>query len=141
MAWLWLVVGIALAVAEVFTTTFVLIMLAAGALAAAGAAALDLPLWAQLAVFAAVSGGALAGLRPTIQRHVHGGEDQTPMGLAAIEGATGLVLERIDMDHGLIKVEGEMWSARPYDATQVFTEGERVRVIEIRGATALVWKE
>ena len=141
MAWLWLVVGVALAVAEVFTTTFVLIMFAAGAFAAAAAAALGSPIWLQAVVFAAVSAAALAGLRPAIQRHVHRSGDGTPVGLAAIEGSPGLVLERVDADHGLIKIEGEMWSARPYDATQVIEPGERVRVIEIKGATALVWRE
>ena len=141
MAWLWLVIGVALAIAEMFTSTFVLLMFAAGALAAAGAAAVGLPLWVQAGVFAAVSGAALAGVRPLIQRHLHRNSDATPMGLAAIEGSAGLVLERIDADHGLIKIEGEMWSARPYDATQVIEPGERVRVIEIKGATALVWRE
>jgi membrane protein implicated in regulation of membrane protease activity len=141
VAWIWFVVGVALAIAEVFTTTFVLIMFAVGALAAAAAAALGLPVWAQGLVFAAVSAAALAGVRPLIQRHFHRGSDPAPVGLAAIEGAAGLVLERVDVDHGLIKIEGEMWSARPYDATQVIEPGERVRVIEIRGATALVWRE
>src|SRR5262249_49414468 len=120
---------------------FVLIMCAAGACAAAAAAALGLPLWLQAVVFAAISAAALAGIRPFIQRHFHRDSDPTPVGLAAIEGSSGLVLERIDPDHGLIKIEGEMWSARPYDVTQVFEPGERVRVIEIKGATALVWRE
>jgi membrane protein implicated in regulation of membrane protease activity len=141
VAWLWFVVGVALVIAEVFTTTFVLIMFAAGALAAAGAAAVGLPIWAQAAVFAAVSTAAVVGVRPLLQRHLHRNSDPAPMGLAAIEGAAGLVLERVDLDHGLIKIDGEMWSARPYDATEVIEPGERVRVIEIRGATALVWRE
>lgn len=141
MAWLWLVIGVALAVAEVFTTTFVLIMFAAGAFAAAAGAALGLPIWLQAVVFAAVSGAAMYGVRPLVQRRFHRDADSTPMGLAAIEGSAGLVLERVDEDHGLVKIEGEMWSARPYDATQTFEPGERVRVIEIKGATALVWKE
>jgi membrane protein implicated in regulation of membrane protease activity len=63
------------------------------------------------------------------------------MGLEAIEGAEGLVLERVDVDRGLVKIGGEMWSARSYDATQVFEPGTRVRVIEVKGATALVWRE
>jgi membrane protein implicated in regulation of membrane protease activity len=141
VAWFWLVIGVALAIAEMFTTTFVLIMFAAGALAAAAVAALGLPLWVQVLVFGAVSAAALAGVRPLIQRHWHRDSDTAPMGLAAIEGAAGLVLERIDTDHGLVKIDGEMWSARPYDATQVIEPGERVRVIEIKGATALVWRE
>ncbi len=142
MAWLWLAIGIALAVAEVFTTTFVLVMFSAGALAAAGAAALGLPIWVQILSFGAVSAAALGLLRPVIQRHLHlASEQSAPMGLAAIEGSSGLVLERIDVDHGMIKIEGELWTARPYDATETFEPGERVRVIEIKGATALVWRE
>jgi membrane protein implicated in regulation of membrane protease activity len=138
---LWLVVGVALAVAEVFTTTFVLIMFAAGALAAAALAAIGAPIWLQILAFGAVSAAAMALLRPVVQRHLHQGGDSAPMGLAAIEGSAGLVLERVDLDHGMIKIEGELWTARPYDSTQTFEPGERVRVIEIKGATALVWKE
>ena len=141
MAWLWLVIGVALAIAEVFTTTFVLIMFAVGAFAAAAAAALGLPIWVQALIFAAVAAAALAGVRPLIQRHLHRNSDTAPVGLAAIEGSAGLVLERVDADHGLVKIEGEMWSARPYDATQTIEPGERIRVIEIKGATALVWRE
>jgi membrane protein implicated in regulation of membrane protease activity len=132
---------VTLAIAEMFTSTFVLIMFAVGAFAAAAVAAIGLPIWVQAAVFAAVSAGALMGARPLIQRRFHRDSDSAPMGLAAIEGAAGLVLERVDADHGLIKIEGEMWTARPYDATQVMEPGERVRVIEIKGATALVWRE
>jgi membrane protein implicated in regulation of membrane protease activity len=141
VAWLWLVIGVALAIAELFTSTFVLLMLAAGALAAAAAAAVGFPLWAQALAFSLVSGAALAGVRPLIQRRVHLHADPTPIGLASIEGSNVLVLERVDADHGLVKIEGEMWSARPYDTTQIFEPGDRVRVIEIKGATALVWKE
>ena len=63
------------------------------------------------------------------------------MGLEAIEGSTGVVLEEIDESHGLIKIEGELWRARPYDATQVIPAGEHVRVVEIKGATAMVWRD
>src|SRR5437762_5415060 len=113
-------------------------MLAAGALAAAAAAALGLPLWAQGLVFAAVSAAALAGVRPMIQRRLNSGADPAPIGLAALEGVVVPVIERIDTDHGLIKIEGELWTARPLDHTQVIEPGERVRVIAIKGATAPV---
>ena len=141
MAWLWLVVGVVLAIAEVFTTTFVLIMFAAGAFVAAGAAALGLPLWAQLLVFGAVSAATLWLLRPTIQGRLSRSQEAVELGLAEIEGGIGVVLQTVDMNHGLIKIEGETWSARALDAGQVIEPGERVRVIEIKGATALVWRE
>jgi membrane protein implicated in regulation of membrane protease activity len=34
-----------------------------------------------------------------------------------------------------------LWSARAYDATQVFEPGDRVRVIEVKGVTAMVWRD
>ncbi|MGC9665679.1 NfeD family protein [Planosporangium sp. 12N6] len=138
---LWLVVAVGLAIAEVFTGTFVLIMLAAGALAAAGTAAVGGELWAQGLVFALVSGLALVGVRPALRRRVDRGGTEAPIGLAAIEGSTGTVLERVDADHGLVKIEGELWQARSFDGTQEYEPGERVRVIEVKGATAMVWRD
>ena len=141
MALLWLLLAVGLAIAEVFTSTFVLIMFAAGALAAAGVAALDGGLALQGIVFAAVSAAALFGVRPAIRRHLDKAGAGTPLGLAAIEGAEGLVLEQVDADHGMIKIEGELWSARAFDTTQVIEPGERVRVIEVKGAIAMVWRD
>jgi len=137
----WIVLAAVLGVAELVTGTFILVMLAAGAIAAAIVAGLDGPAAVQGIVFALVSAAALFGLRPALTRHIHRNADPTPMGLQAIEGSAGLVLEKVDADHGLIKIDGEVWTARPYDVTQSFDQGEHVRVIEIRGATALVWKE
>jgi membrane protein implicated in regulation of membrane protease activity len=141
MALLWLLVAVGLAVAEVFTGTFVLIMLAAGGLAAAATAALGGELWAQGLVFAIVSALALVAVRPTIRRHLDTSGPDAQIGLAAIEGSTCVVLEHVDADHGLVKIEGETWRARSYDGTQEFEPGERVRVIEVKGATAMVWRD
>jgi membrane protein implicated in regulation of membrane protease activity len=139
----WIVLGVVLAVAEMFTGTLVLIMLAAGALAAALAAGLGAPVAVQALAFAVVSALSLAAVRPVIRRHrrpaIETGD--TPFGLEAIEGASGLVLEDVDADHGLVKIEGELWTARAYDMTQVIPKGERVRVVEVKGATAMVWRE
>jgi membrane protein implicated in regulation of membrane protease activity len=137
----WIVLAVALGAAEIFTGTFVLVMLAVGALVAAIPAAIGAPVWLQGLTFALVSVLTLLGVRPAIQRHVHSSAESAPMGLEAIEGSAGLVLERVDLDHGLVKLEGELWSARPYDGSQTFEVGEHVRVIEVQGATALVWRE
>ena len=139
----WLLAAVALAIAEMFTGTFVLLAFAAGALAAAGADALGANLPVDAAVFTAVSVLALLGLRPILRRHRQRGfaPDGRRIGVEAIEGATGVVLERIDAAGGQVKIDGEVWSARAYDSTQVISAGERVRVIEIDGATALVWRD
>ena len=138
---LWLIAGVALVVAELFTTTFVLLMLAAGAFAAAGAAALGVGVVGQGLVFALVSGLALFGVRPALQRHLHNRAADSQLGVAAIEGTSCLVLEEIDENPGLVKIDGELWRARPYDATQVIPAGEHVRVVEVKGSTAMVWRD
>jgi membrane protein implicated in regulation of membrane protease activity len=138
----WLLAAVGLAVAELFVGTFVLLMFAIGALAAAGAAALGANLAVDAGVFVVVCLLSLVAIRPVLRRTLQGSApDGNRIGLEAIEGATGLVLEEIDADRGLVKIEGEVWSARPYDTTQVIAAGERVRVIEIKGATALVWRD
>jgi membrane protein implicated in regulation of membrane protease activity len=140
---LWVVLGVLLAIAEMFTVTLVLIMFSAGAFAAAIAAALGAGVPVQAATFAIVSALALAAVRPVIKRHRQPASEtgDEPFGIEALEGATGLVLEQVDTDRGLVKIDGEMWSARAYDATQVIEPGQRVRVIEVKGATAMVWRD
>ncbi|SCE93245.1 Membrane protein implicated in regulation of membrane protease activity [Micromonospora viridifaciens] len=140
---LWIVLGVVLAVAEVFTTTLFLIMFAAGAFAAAGAAALGAPVALQALVFALVSALCLAVVRPVIRRHartaLEGGEQS--FGVEALEGTTAVVVEPVDAGRGLIKIDGELWTARAYDATRSYAAGERVQVIKVQGATALVWQD
>ncbi len=140
MAFVWLLLAVVLAVVEGLTTTLVLLMFAAGALVAAGGAALGAPLWAQILLFGGVSAATVVGVRPALRRRFQTDHEQ-PMGLAAIEGAEALVIADIDIDHGQIKIDGEIWSARPYDAQQSFAKGTRVRVIEVKGATAMVWRD
>ena len=68
---------------------------------------------------------------------------QLRTGTAALVGRSAMVTERIhnDEDTGCVKLEGESWTARAYDADEVIERGKRVQVIEIRGATALVSEE
>ena len=64
-------------------------------------------------------------------------------GTAALIGRTAQVVERVsnDEDRGTIKLEGEVWTARSFDDDHVFEPGQRVAVVEIRGATALVTED
>jgi membrane protein implicated in regulation of membrane protease activity len=138
---IWLVAGVLLAIAELFTLDFVLIMLAAGAFAAALAGVADVSIPIQVLVFALVSAAGLGAVRPAIKRRLHRGAEPAVMGVDAIEGAEATVVEQIAEGRGMVKIGGELWSARPYDVTQVIEAGVQVRVVEVRGATALVWRE
>lgn len=140
-ALLWILLGITLVVAEVFTATFVLVMLAGGAFAAAVAAAVGAPILVQAIVFAGVSALSVWLLRPLVRRRMLSGPETTSDGVRALEGAAGEVVEQVTASSGLVKVEGELWSARSFDATQVIEPGERIRIVEVRGATAMVWRD
>lgn len=140
-AWLaWALVAVGLAVGEIFTPgLFFLGPVAVAAVAAAIAAALGAPLWIDTAVFAGGSLASLAVLRPIARAHL-----QMPRairtGTAALEGAKAVVLQRVDGMGGRVRIGGEEWSARSYVSDEAFDPGTQVEVVEIEGATALVYK-
>ena len=141
---LWIVLGVLLAIAEAFTVTFLVIFFAVGALAAAGAAALGAPFLLQIVVFTLVSGLSVGAIRPMIKRHQQQQEVEaggTEFRLEGIEGTPGTVLEEVGADRGLIKIDGELWQARAYDHTDTYLPGERIRVLKLDGATAIVWRD
>ena len=49
------------------------------------------------------------------------------------------MVSRVDAHQGQVKLAGEVWSARSYDETQVLEPGRWVTVMDISGATAVVW--
>jgi membrane protein implicated in regulation of membrane protease activity len=137
----WLIAAGALVIAELFTSSFVLLMLAVGALAASVVGVAGADGWVQLLTFAVASGLAMFLVRPWMKHRWFNQNVSADMGLAVIEGADALVVLRIDRDHGQIKIDGELWRARPYEETNTYEPGERVRVVKVDGATALVWRD
>ncbi len=139
MAWIvWLIVAAVLGVAELMTTTFALGIIAVGALVAAAVGALHLPLPIQLIAFVVASGAGLGFVLPVARRHVK----QPPLlktGPAALVGKSASVLEEVTGQSGRVRIGGEVWSARSYDETLVIPAGRIVDVMQIEGATALVY--
>ncbi len=139
-ALIWLVVALGLAGAEALTGDMFLLMLGGGALAAAANSWLfDFPLWVDGVVFLVVSVLLLVGVRPALRRRLLAGAPGDT-GIAALEGAHALVLDRVGMHEGQVKLNGEVWTARPLNEDDVYQPGERVTVMRIDGATAVVWK-
>ena len=133
----WLVVGLVLVAAELVSGEFVLLMLGGGALAAAGAALVAGPA-VSAAVFAVASVLLLLGLRPALRRRLDRSVPHTPSRVEAVVGGTATVVARVDGHSGRIRIGDDEWSARSFDETQVIEPGERVTVVRIAGATALV---
>jgi membrane protein implicated in regulation of membrane protease activity len=139
-ALIWLIFALGLAAAEALTGDMFLLMLSGGALAAAGSSwLLGLPIWADGAVFLVVSVLLLFGVRPPLRRKLTAGTG-LPEPVRALEGKHALVLDRVDQHHGQVKLDGEVWSARPYTEEDVYQPGDQVTVMHIDGATAVVWK-
>jgi membrane protein implicated in regulation of membrane protease activity len=137
-AWIWVIAAVVLGIIEVTTLSLVFAMFAGGALAAAGVAALGLGLPIQVIAFCVVSVALLGVVRPVARRHML--TDSSPrMGVAALVGTKAVVVERVDAHTGRVKLAGEIWTARSYDEEQVLEPGQSVDVIEIKGATALVY--
>jgi len=135
----WLVAAVVLGIIEVTTLDLVFAMLAAGAVAGGVVAVVGFGLPLQAAVAIVVAVAMLAVVRPIALRHL-----RTPLstrtGTAALVGSRAVVLERVDAHAGQVKLAGEVWTARAYDEGQVIEAGQPVDVVEIKGATALVYQ-
>ncbi|MEA2387943.1 MAG: hypothetical protein QOG41_716 [Thermoleophilaceae bacterium] len=134
---IWMVAAAALTGGEMLTLSLFLGPLALAAVLAALVAVATGSVELQVAAFVLGSIASLAIVRPIARRHL-----RTPphirTGAAALIGQSATVLERVDSDHGMVKIGGEIWTARTYDEDHVIEPGRRVEVLKIDGATALV---
>jgi membrane protein implicated in regulation of membrane protease activity len=139
-AWIvWTVAACVLGAGEMHTGGFFLAPFAIGALVAALVSLVGAGLVPAVIAFLLVSLVVLMTLRPLARRHLqHPPRIRT--GAAALVGRDAVVLERIANQEGVgcVRIGGEVWTARSYDEDDVIPAGERVQVVEIRGATALV---
>ncbi len=135
----WLGAAIVLAVLEIFSLDLILLMLAAGALVGMLGALIGLDDWAQVLAAVATSLAALAVVRPGMVRLLHNGPDLV-LGHDALVGKTAVVVEQVSSQGGQVRINGELWTARPYDDDLVIEPGAKVDVFQIKGATALVHK-
>jgi membrane protein implicated in regulation of membrane protease activity len=136
-AWMvWAILAVSLGVLEIFTLDLTLLMLAGGAATGAATGWAGAPWWVQMLVAAGTSVALLGVVRPLAMKH-----RRTPAALrtgsAALVGMNAECLEAISDTAGLVKLNGEVWTARSYDASQI-DAGTTVQVIEIDGAIAKV---
>jgi membrane protein implicated in regulation of membrane protease activity len=134
----WIFVAVVLGVAEVLTLTAVLGLLGAAALVTSGFAAIGLPPPLQLLVFAIVSAAGLVVLRPIARRQVQQLQVHR-FGVEALVGRTAVVVEEVNGRNGMVRIGGEDWTARSLDEDQVIPAGATVCVLQIDGATAVVY--
>ena len=140
-AWLiWAIAAVLLSVGEILTPgMFFLGPVALAAVGAAVVALLGVGVAFQLLAFIIGSIATVAFLRPIAKRHLHM-PAALRTGTAALEGTKAVVLQRVDVNGGRVRIGGEEWSARAFMEDQVLEPGTRVEVVKIEGATALVYE-
>ncbi|MFD8050176.1 NfeD family protein [Streptomyces chartreusis] len=139
MPWfVWLLAAGVLGAAEFFTFTLVFGLMASAALVAAVVAGAGIGILGQLVAVVLAAGAGLAIVRPIALRHM----TQQPItreGSDALIGHRAEVVQEVTATRGLIKLSGEEWSARALDESLVIPVGALVDVMEIEGATAIVY--
>lgn len=139
MPWfVWLLAAAALGAAEFFTLTLVFGLLAGAAVVAAVVAGVGIGVLGQFVALGVAAAAGLLVVRPVALRHMA----QQPVvrdGSDALIGRRAEVVQEVTATRGLVKLAGEEWSARALDESHVIPVGALVDVMEIEGATAVVY--
>ena len=97
------------------------------------------PIWLQILVFALVAGSLIGGLRPVLHRKLlHITQSKLDSSTRGLEGAEATVIEQVSPSKGMIRVEGDLWSARSAFDHEHFSPGARVIITRIDSARAYV---
>lgn len=137
----WIVIALLALVGEVMTTGLFLASLAVAAVIAA-VSAIFLPVILQAAIFGAVGLATIAVLRPFVL-HALGMESHDLLAgqvtHSHLLGRRAVVTNTVEPGSGLIRIgEGEFWTARPYNQTDIIPVGTPVEILLVDGLTALV---
>jgi membrane protein implicated in regulation of membrane protease activity len=99
----------------------------------------NVPIFVQALVFTALSALFIIFSKTIFNKTLR--PDHTPTNADAVIGETAIVTERICNieNKGLVKVRGQIWSARSADGAEL-EEGETVSVISIEGVKLICRK-
>ena len=136
---MWLIIAGVCFVVEIFTVGFLIFWLAIGALIAMVASFFVDSVVIQTAIFVVSSAILIFATRPFVKKFAKNDKDDVKTNAYSIIGKTGVVMQNIDSlnSTGLIKVDGEVWSAST-DKDVSIPKGSEVKVKEIKGVKAIV---
>lgn len=136
--WIWLVLTIVLIIFEVCTTGLTSIWFAAGGVVAFILALVKAPIWAQIVAFVVVSVLLLIFTRPLVQKVLKVGENKT--NLDSLIGKSAKVTTEINNNKGIgnAVVNGQEWTARAADDSEIIPEGTMVEIVNIIGVKLIV---
>lgn len=134
---LWLTVFLLLAVAEMLTLNLYFILMSVGALAALVAFLFNAELWLQIVIFCVVALATTVLIRPLALAHLHRGPADQLSNIDRLIGHQAVVLETVGTGGGLVKIGGDIWTARITGGGDI-PVGTSVEVAAIDGATAII---
>ena len=92
----------------------------------------------RIQLFAAASVLGVLLVRPLALRHMTQPQLER-FGVDALVGRRAFVVREVSDRDGLVRIDGDDWTARPFDDTTVIPEGAAVSVMRISGTTAYVY--
>lgn len=135
---IWLIAFFVLLVVEFLTTGIFTVLLAVAALASLVISLFTNNILIQLFTFSVVSFLAVIFVRPFLQKYLNINQEVRPSTNDALIGKTGVVITSIKPgEYGLVKVEGEEWTAA---AGEEIMGGEKISVVRIEGVKLIVNK-
>ncbi|MDO8732362.1 MAG: NfeD family protein [Actinomycetota bacterium] len=136
----WAIVAVVCVVLEVLITDLSFLILGVAAAGAGVSSLVGAPVWMQIIVFAVLAFVGLFGVRPPVLRRL-GLAKEFKTNVDALPGSRARTLDVITVESGLIRLNGQSWSARvdrDGPLTDPIPTDVDVMVTRIDGATALV---
>lgn len=133
----WLLAALALGIIELFTLDFFFLMLGLSAMTGGLASYLGAPLWGQILTFSITALALLFFVRPWARSYLSRNTPQIQTNVGALIGAEAVAMGDVTTDSGQVHLSGSTWSARSASG-ETFADGDRLVVVEIDGATAVV---
>lgn len=136
---IWLIIALLLGVVEILTLDLTFLMLAGGALGASIVSAISGGnLILEVLAFVAVSILLLFAIRPRLLRKLHQAPGSDALSNAdRLPGQSCLVLEPVTAHTGLVRLDGDVWTARAEAGAQ-YQVDDQVFVHRVDGATVVV---
>lgn len=137
---IWSVIALVAVILEVLISDLTFLILAIAAASGGAASLFGAPVWLQILIFAVVALLGLLGVRPAMQRRL-GLAKEFKTNVDAIPGSRARTTEVTTVEAGLIRLNGQSWSARvdrEGPLTDPIPSDVDVIVTRIDGATALV---
>lgn len=134
----WIIIFVVLLVVEIVTLGLTTIWFAGGALAGFIAANLGAPLWLQIVLFLVISLLLLFVTRPIAVKYLN--QKRVKTNYEGVIGKVVKVTEKIEnfSATGAAVCNGQEWTARAENDSDVFEQGTLVRVVNVSGVKLIV---